>query len=109
MSAEPIRPPLFGEPPAETARRCSRWLGDRDCARPAVMHVLWDAETMDNGFVCSDHVRELGSVWAFVQTHALQADCAMPGALWHFDENVCRCEDSLGDPELVECTEAVAT
>lgn len=89
---EPVKPPLFGEAPA---RLCTRWFDGRNCGAMPVMHVLWDAETMENGVVCEEHVKELGARWAFVQAHDLGPDCGMPGANWHFEENTCRCEDSL--------------
>jgi hypothetical protein len=88
-------PPLFG--PA-IARTCTRWLGDHDCGKDAVFHVIWDEE-MENGFTCSDHLDELGTVWAFVAAHKVGSDCAMPGALFFPDENVCRCEGELEPAE----------
>lgn len=95
---EPVTPPLFDEAPQ---RLCTRWLGDRNCGVLPVMHVLWDAESMENGMVCEEHVKELGSRWAFAQAHELGPDCGMPNSLWFFDENVCRCEDGFEEPELV--------
>lgn len=91
------KPPLFGEAPS---RFCTRWLGDRNCGKPPVMHVLWDAE-MENGMVCATHVHELGSAWAYLQTHELGPDCGMPNSHWFFDENVCRCVDDLTNKVLV--------
>jgi hypothetical protein len=89
MSAR--KPPLFD---GAIARTCTRRLGDRDCGKDAVRHVIWDEE-MENGFTCAEHVSELGTVWAFFAAHDVGPDCAMPGALFFIDENVCRCPDEL--------------
>lgn len=99
----PRQPPLLG--PA-IARSCTRWLGDHDCGKPAVRHVIWDEEC-ENGFVCEEHRAELGSVWTFLAAHEVGPDCAMPGAMFFFDENVCRCEGDLEPAEWVEEREAV--
>lgn len=82
------------------ARNCTRWLGDHDCGKEAVKHVIWDA-TMENGFVCVEHLRELGSRWAYLAAHPVGPDCAMPGSLFFEDKNVCRCPDELvAAPEI---------
>ncbi len=89
--SDPVKPPLFDEAPA---RVCSRWLGDRNCGEPAVMHVIWD-DAMENGCVCAEHVPELGSRWSFLAVHHLGPDCGMPGSEFFIEENVCRCPGSL--------------
>lgn len=98
MRPSPVHPPIIG--PA-IARNCTRWLGDHNCGKPAVRHVIWDAE-MENGFVCEEHLAELGVVWSFCWAHEVGPDCAMPGSRFFVDENVCRCPDELvaaPDPE----------
>jgi hypothetical protein len=97
------KPPLFDIAPQ---RLCSRWIGGRNCGELPVMHVLWDME-MENGMVCAEHVKELGSTWAFVQAHNLGPDCGMPDSRWHFEENVCRCAGDLFDDVGFE--EAIAS
>lgn len=87
----PRRPPLFGHP---VARQCTRWLGDHNCGKPAARHVIWNDE-MENSFVCQEHLGELGTVWSFLLAHEVGPDCAMPGSMVFFDENVCRCPDEL--------------
>jgi hypothetical protein len=95
----PQPPPILG--PA-IARNCTRWLGDHPCSKPAVRHVIWD-ETMENGFVCQEHLGELGTRWTFLAAHEVGPDCAMPGALFFEEENACRCPDELlSAPEEVE-------
>jgi hypothetical protein len=98
----PRMPPLLG--PA-IARSCTRWLKDHDCGKPAVRHVIWD-ESCENGFVCDEHLGELGRVWAFLAAHEVGPDCAMPGSMFFFAENLCRCEGDL-EP-AAEFVEAVA-
>ena len=97
----PRKPPLFG--PA-IARTCTRWLKDHDCGKPAVRHVIWD-ERWENGFVCEEHLAELGTVWVFLAAHPVGPDCSMPGAMFFSEENVCRCEGDL-EP-AAEVVEAV--
>ena len=87
----PRRPPLLD---GALARNCTRWLGDHNCGKDAVRHVLWD-ETMENGFVCSEHLAEIGPVWTYFALHEVGADCAMPGSLFFEELNVCRCPDEL--------------
>lgn len=91
----PRHPPLFG--PA-IARTCTRSLGDHDCGKDAYRHVIWDEE-MENGFVCREHLDELGRLWSFFAVHEVGADCAMPGAMFFLEENVCQCEGGL-EPAL---------
>ena len=96
MAGAPTSPPLFGLAPAGA---CSRWLGDRNCGETPVMHVVWD-DTMENGFVCAEHVKELGARWSFLQAHEVGPDCGMPESRWFFEENVCRCTDEIGAAEF---------
>lgn len=94
---EPRRPPLLG---GAIARNCTRWLGDHNCGKPAVRHVLWDA-TMENGFVCQEHLAEIGTVWSYYAIHEVGADCAMPGSLFFEELNVHSA--SCGYPDML-CT-----
>lgn len=100
----PRTPPFFGFP---ANRGCSRWLGDHDCGKDAVRHVIW-TETMENGFVCLDHVRELGTLWAFIAAHEVGPDCGMPGSVFYIDENVCRCDDLPTTAPALEREEVLA-
>lgn len=99
----PLKPPplLPLEVSRPLTRDCTRWLGDRNCGKPAVRHVIWDAE-MENSFVCDEHLAEVGKVWAFYARHEVGPDCAMPGSEFFEEENVCRCPDELvAAPELL--------
>lgn len=87
----PRRPPLLD---GAIARDCGRWLVDHHCGKPAVRHVIWD-ETLENGFVCEEHLSELDTLWTFFAAHEVGPDCGMPGSLFFVDENVCRCPDEL--------------
>jgi hypothetical protein len=95
----PRTPPLFGD---ATPRLCTRWLSDRNCGAPAVRHVAWtqDAEGIDAGFVCEEHLRELGVLWSYIGIHDVAPDCGMPGARWYDD--ACRCPDDLVDARPLE-------
>jgi hypothetical protein len=96
----PVLPPFFG--PA-IARSCTRWLCGKDAAR----HVIWD-ETMENGFVCAEHLREVGTAWSYYALHEVGPDCAMPGSEFFIEENVCRCADELAAAPVEEVVHAVA-
>jgi hypothetical protein len=88
-----VKPPLLGE--SRSGRACTRWLGDRDCGKPPVAHVIWDEE-MENGLVCVEHLAEVGRVWSFWRIHPIGPDCIMPGSEYFVEENVCRCPGDLG-------------
>jgi hypothetical protein len=94
----PRKPPILDY---AIARNCTRWLGDHPCGQPAVRHVIWDEE-MENGFVCDEHLPELGVVWTFFAAHEVGPDCAMPGSLFFIEENACRCPDELEPAAAVE-------
>jgi len=81
VTAEPVHPPILG--PA-IARNCTRWLRDHNCGKPAVRHVIWDAE-LENGFVCDEHLDEIGTRWKCLAMHAVGPDCAMPGSLFFLE------------------------
>lgn len=94
----PVQPPLYEV--SHGGRRCTRWLGEHDCGKPSVRHVIWD-ETMENGFVCAEHLSEVGPVWKFFSMHEVGPDCAMPGSFFVEEENTCRCADELvAAPEI---------
>src|SRR5438132_12402968 len=94
----PRKPPFLGY---AIARVCTRWLGDHNCGKDAVRHVIWD-EAMENGFVCDEHLRELGTAWTYIAAHEVGPDCAMPGSMFFFEENVCRCEGEIAPVETGE-------
>lgn len=87
----PRKPPILGY---AIARNCTRSLRGHICGKPAVRHVIWDEE-MENGFVCEEHLSELGTAWTFYAAHEVGSDCAMPGSCFFIEENVCRCPDTL--------------
>lgn len=96
-------PPFLG--PA-TPRRCTRWMGPgMVCDLPPVLHVAWteDADGIEGGFVCQEHVAELGIKWKFLAQHPVGACCGMPGAMWIEQEQLCRYVDGLptGEPGRV--------
>ncbi len=97
MSA-PRHPPILDY---AIARNCTRWLGDHNCGASAVRHVIWDEE-MENGFVCEEHLSEIGVLWTCFAMHDVGPDCAMPGSQFFFEENVCRCPDQLEPADEVE-------
>jgi hypothetical protein len=101
---KPRKPPFFD---GAIARTCTRRLGNHDCGKEPVRHVIWDEEC-ENGFVCQTHLAELGTVWAFLAAHEVGPDCAMPGSMFFFEENVCRCEGDLEPAaEIVEAVGVV--
>ena len=77
-------------------RRCTRWLRDFGCDMPAQWHVIWDKETLQNGFVCEDHLVEVGSVFSFYVVHPVGPYCGMPGGRFFDDGNVCRSDEQEG-------------
>jgi hypothetical protein len=89
----PRRPPIIRDH-FPIARTCTRWLNDHDCGKEAVGHVIWDS-TMENGFVCAEHLKELGAIWEYLAVHLVGPDCGMPGSFFFEEENVCRCPNEL--------------
>ena len=96
-------PPLFNEAPGGV---CSRWLGDHNCGKPAVMHIMWTSD-MENGCCCAEHNAEAGDQWCFYARHPWQPACSTPGALYFHDLNICLLPDDLAalDRTLVEVRE----
>ena len=97
MGEKKTLPPLG--PDGEEERICHRFTGFRPdgswipCGLPAVAHVFWTEENLENGYACAEHRDEIGLRWSYWRMHGLGADCGMPGALFYPDENVCRCEE----------------
>jgi len=102
----PVPPPIIADH-FPVARTCTRWLGDHDCGKSAVRHVIWD-ETMENSFVCEEHLREVGTVWRFLAMHEVGPDCALPGSEFWIEENVCRCPDELVPAPEIEREAVIA-
>jgi hypothetical protein len=101
-------PPFFDRTVPE--RACSRAIntaGD-PCGGEAFLHVAWadTPEGVEAGWVCTLHASELSTHWPPLQTHEPGPDCGMPGALWFFEENVCRCPDP--EPESTAVAEREA-
>ena len=74
-------------------RQCSRSVGGVPCGRPPILHVIWEGKTFEPGFVCADHLGEIGTLWTPFAQHALGPDCGMPGSVYVPDENRCRHRD----------------
>lgn len=77
-------PPL-GSYDIEPLRRCTRLIGyhadglESLCDKPAVLHVDWGEHA---GFVCHEHLGEIGTRWKTHDQHGLGPYCGMPGAMW---------------------------
>ncbi len=105
MSDKPL-PPLG--PDGEEERICHRFSGHRPdgswiaCGKPAVAHIFWTEENLENGYACAEHRDEAVACWSMWRMHKLGADCGMPGALFYPDENVCQvpCDGDMVAPEL---------
>ena len=111
QSAYPLSPgdPATGRPPLgkvdiSPKRTCTRLLGTNSdlsehlCDKPAVEHVDWGPAA---GFVCAEHLAEIGHRWHPKAQHPLGPYCGMPGALWFdFKDGTSKCEyDADGLPE----------
>ena len=59
------------------------------CGRPAVNHVMWDAESGRNGLVCEDHAIEAVTLWEPDGVHPYDPVCSIGGSLWSWDLNRC--------------------
>lgn len=103
-------PPLGDEYP-DANRTCVRLMGhnedgsERLCGTPASYHVDWGPAL---AFVCEAHAAEARERdWEVQAYHDLGPCCGMPGALWDYQQNVCRYgEDGL--PTIEEPVRAVA-
>lgn len=90
------RPPLGQE---QIPRVCNRLEGydqqgnDVMCGQPAAFHLIWDIETMANGFCCMDHAREATEYWHSDAYHQVGVCCGMPGSCYYPEENVCRYDE----------------
>lgn len=105
MSGE--RDPVLGK--EVLPRVCGRRLGplteDRECGRPAVRHVIWDPETMENGYSCEEHATEAVRDFDAYASHPLGDCCGMPGALFWWPDNECRYDEGglpVAERERVE-------
>ena len=79
-------PPFFEE--GAPGGLCSRRLGDHNCGKLAVTHIIWTSD-MENGLCCHEHDAEVLANWCFYARHLWQPTCSAPGALFYHDLKVC--------------------
>jgi len=84
---------------AGTARLCSAYLeddGEEMCRRPATHHIIWGGEgELETSFACDAHVADAIAHYKTLGTHAPEAACAMPGACYVLDLNLCVPKEGL--------------
>ncbi len=84
---------------------CGYALGswDRLCGKLALSHVAIEAADEDGGVAmlkaCADHRAFVERMPGLVALHEWGTFCDMPGALWHWDINICLLDGSGVGPE----------
>lgn len=106
MSERRTKKPPFGQ--EQIHRICNRRVlpqfdengDDVICGAEGKFHIIWDIETMENGYACLDHASEATERWQPDAWHPMGDCCGMPGSLYFAQENVCRYEDGLPVAEV---------
>ena len=66
-----------------------------DCPAEATWHIIWNLD-LETGMACGPHMDLVRARYMFVDSHAIEPDCGMPGTLWDFDNKRCVYPDQPG-------------